>query len=477
MTNYMEHVNGNDMNIDDMKEQELKTSNLITKLPKLKISSFYGDLPLLFQNILDDRMITDEIDKDILLLSSMVGLSSIFKNCYFIHYNKELYMNLFLYIVAPAGSGKSTMSIGKDILGRIHEQKMTEYKKLKETWDLYQNSNKEERSKIGHIEKPCRPIKSMSGDISTAALINAIDNGNNLLFDNEADRLVRSKGESWSNYFSEIKSIFGNETIVKTRIDEENSVGIEKPYLSMCISSTLSTAKQLLNNKEDGQFSRMMIYTFNRPNKSFSCGSDTSNTDIDILNQNNILRDVERLYDYCNRFDNKILLRTSNENRKYIDEKMNNLFSMFDSISDKGLDDVKTRSFIILFRLIYILSIVRHYEKVSIDPFSSEFGMNLEIVSEKIDIDIALKIYKSLSQHILLFAENNTEKSETLKTSAKVDILKLMKSKSLKDFSISQVVELGKENGLTMSVKTYQRYFQDWLKSGIIKKEGKLFNF
>ena len=205
-------------------------------------------------------------DKDIYLIAALGVISNCFplvKGCYDESY---VSMNLFMFLIAPPSSGKNKMKwarkLGKAFKEYLKEKYQQELGEYEEQLKLYETTKGEDKG-----SKPIKPIEQnfyLSANISTSALITSMcHNGfHGLIFETEAISLTNMLKNDWANYADILLKAFHQEPITKQRVNKDENVEIENPFLSMVLSGTPDQIPLLLSSIESGFFSRLLIYDF-----------------------------------------------------------------------------------------------------------------------------------------------------------------------------------------------------------------------
>ena len=83
-----------------------------------------------------------------------------------------------------------------------------------------------------------------------------------LIMESEADTLSNMLNNDWSNYSDVLRKAFHHEPISISRKIEKIFEEINQPKLSMVISGTPNQLQPLIKSKDNGLFSRFIVYSF-----------------------------------------------------------------------------------------------------------------------------------------------------------------------------------------------------------------------
>lgn len=203
-------------------------------------------------------------EKTLFLLSTVTVCSGLFTNTYGTYKQSKNYPNLFLLVVAPPASGKSVMLYSRKLIKRIHEKVMQASLKEKEE---YERKVKTLR-RPGNDQLPPRPpFKAVliPANCSGSKFISHLaDNQHgdipSILIESEIDTLTNAMGNEWGNFSDVLRCTSQNETVGMSRRKDNEYIEVNSPKLAVALSGTLNQVKKLINNSEDGLFSRFLVY-------------------------------------------------------------------------------------------------------------------------------------------------------------------------------------------------------------------------
>lgn len=217
-------------------------------------------LPPIFQEVI--QQYKDKNQQDVAMSSLLTLLSSILPNVYVIHGNSKHALNLSLFIIANAGSGKGVMVKTQKLFLQI-EVYINEKNKLElQEW---QEASKDASENGG--TPPAKPQpKSLycPANSSYAAFLEelVVNDGRLTIFESEADTLTGTLRQDWSAGYSEgLRQSFHHEPIKCKRKGKEQIV-ISFPCISILFSGTPNQFFKLIPNAENGLMSRILFYYF-----------------------------------------------------------------------------------------------------------------------------------------------------------------------------------------------------------------------
>ncbi len=214
--------------------------------------SVYESLPALLQDAC--KIFKDKNEKAVFLTGALSVLGGCFNNLY--SYNevdkKCVAANLMAFIIAPPASGKGVLKYSKKLADEIRFS--------------FSRSDKEEKSRI------CKRLV-IPADISSSGLIEILqqNKGAGIMVESEIDTLVNATKQDWGNYSDILRNSFENESCSLYRKKNRQYIMIENIKLSLVISGTEGQFKKLMNDSENGLFSRGCYYTFKNENENLEC--------------------------------------------------------------------------------------------------------------------------------------------------------------------------------------------------------------
>ena len=219
------------------------------------------------------EVLKGEKARDVFLSGALGVLSGCLPGVKGVYDGLSFHPNLFVFVIAPAGSGKGTLkfaeSLGEaynDELIATGEQDLKDYKKAMIVFDrdcgMFKKGKLEEPPT--EPDEPADKTLFIPANTSAAKLINQLkeNDGSGTLFESEADSLGNALKQDWGGYSDLMRKGFQHETISYSRQSSKKNIIIKKPKLSIVISGTPNQVTALIPSSEDGLFSRFIFYVF-----------------------------------------------------------------------------------------------------------------------------------------------------------------------------------------------------------------------
>lgn len=420
----------NDEEIDQLENTPYIKDEVFELLPKI--------LKNMTNNFKNNR------ERDSFFTAELSAISTLLPNVFGIYWGKEVFPNMYSYIIAPSASGKGCINYCKDT--------------LKETKKLFKEEHLEKIKDFEGKTPPSEKTLYVAGNSSARAMFNQLEvnEGEGCIFETEADTLVTTMKNDWGDFTETIRKGTHNEEINLSRVGE--SFEIEKCKLSMVLSGTISSALKLVNS-ENGTLSRMIYYIFKQEYKF-------ANPFLNNINMNDIFRkygnELKDVFEYYRR--DKTEVYCSNEQgeilQQYFNKKQKNLIDNFEG---NDINGVITRYGLLSFKIAMILTILYDHEDRNVFTKKSDRIM----ISNKA-FKVSLMLMDTYLKHVELLFENvNDNDKIELKVNTTKEIINFIKNQK-KSFKSSDIYQKGKELGICES--TIKNKLQSLIKNGTIAK-------
>lgn len=405
----------------------------------------YNNLPVVLKNLTDSF---SERERDIVLLSSIGVLSSCIPNVFGIYDGDKIYPNLFVLIIAPPASGKGTMNFSKILIQKIHSKILDDSKLNNSICQAEKKKNKDNND----INCPQLELKIIPANISTAemyAYLNVSKNGI-LIIESEADTLSNMLKNDWSNYSDLLRKAFHHESISLSRQIDNRYIEVNEPKMSLVVSGTPNQLQPLIKSKENGLFSRFMMYSFDEVSAFKDVFATNSYNYKNVFEQSGI--DIYNLYEKLLQSKDELPFKlTENQYKRFLkdftfiheDILKNHDHSVIPNLNRHGL---------MMFRLCMILTVLRNENNIS---------SKVELVCSNRDFITALKITKVVLKHSII---NHNSLNDGGLSDLDEEILFSLKT----SFTRKEAIELGKK--LNIPQRTIDDKLKQWQKKKAIKK-------
>lgn len=351
--------------------------------------SVYDQLPTFIKTM---TCLFEGRERDVFFLGTLTLLSTCFPKVYGVYNNRRYHSNLFLFVSAPAASGKGVLNWVRMLGCNIHQTFLDNYKAELANFEDMEEEEKKEASKPT-LKKFFIPANNTSAKLMQSLEINR---GMGIVFDTEADTLSRANKSDHGNFSDIYRKAFEHETLECERKTNNEYFCINEPALSVIISGTPNQVKNLVNDLENGLTSRFMFYSFTTKAEWKDVFADGEDYDYKLKSEAIRLSEMVKpyLFDYLDDPNIEIQFSfTVNQQSKFNDWFAIKLGEL-DMLYGKDINASIYRMGTILFRIAMTLTIMRNIEKQSFDNSVSSF-----LICDDIDFEIAINVVDSLLHH------------------------------------------------------------------------------
>jgi len=399
------------------------------------------------------KTLTDQFEgreKDIVLLSSIGVLSNCLPNIYGVYDGAVVYPHLYVMIIAPAASGKGVMNYSRLLIEKIQDKIFNE---SKNEYLLCDEGKKKKKGKYKDIALcPNVEAKIIPANISSAEMYSYLGSSRYglLIMESEADTMSNMLKNDWSNYSDVLRKAFHHEPISISRKLEKVFEDIKEPKLAMVISGTPDQLQPLIKSRENGLFSRFMIYNFDEVSefKNVFALKTRKNKEVFEIIGNHIYT----FYGELAKLNTPIEFSfTENQVNEFLETLRPIRTDIIENHSESFISNLH-RHGLILFRLAMIFTVLRNKSNISVQE---------SLICSDIDFYNALQLTKALLRHSQ-FTFNTIETGNlSLQDENILDCLKAQ-------FTRAQVVGIGEKYNVPK--RTIDDKLSQWQRKKVIKK-------
>lgn len=414
---------------NQLKTGKMKDRNKTSLLPDYLFEKLPKDLKAITQNYKGR-------ERDMVLLSCLGVISSCLPNYYGVYDGHDVAVNLYIMIIAPPASGKGVIKNSLELINRIDEE--IRKRSLKEI-DKVKKANTKES-----VNSPLPPVehKIFPGNITSADFYQHLENSKHgaLILESEADTISNMLKSDFGNYSDILRKAFHHEILSISRKTEKLYGRINNPKLSMVISGTPDQLQPLIKSRDNGLFSRFILYNFDEvsPFKNVFEKNDKSYVnDFKKLEQK-----LFEFYGFYRKDGRQILFKLDKDQEAYFTKIFSDINDKYVQNFDQNfLPNIRRHAFM-CFRLMMIISLLRN-----IDNLIESKEENAIVKCENSDIELSIDLIKRLLDHcyhsyVTLGGATN---STTLQDKT---FLKKLES----NFTSQQAYEIGKILGIKKRV-------------------------
>lgn len=241
-----------------------------TLLPSTIPTQAYDALPVWLRKCCEQ--FNPGTEQDVMLLSALGVLSGCFPSVKGIYDGAPVWLNLFVFVLAPAASGKSGLSWARKLAWPWHQQLTATSRLASDTYQL-QLQEWKVRRKGKHAPAETLPPPPafkqlyLPANTTASALMRALadNDGRGIICETEADTLSGALGQDFGNFSDLLRKAFHHEPASLMRKTDREQIDIAAPAISLALTGTPAQLRRLIPTAEDGLFSRFLFYTFKIP--------------------------------------------------------------------------------------------------------------------------------------------------------------------------------------------------------------------
>jgi hypothetical protein len=381
-------------------------------IPQSK-DEFLMNMPMLPDEVFDKlpeilkqgaAVFQDRRERDVFLTGALSIISGCMRNVVGLYRAKEHFANLFVFIIAPAASGKGSLTFAKVLGDKFHDKLVAESLEQQKIFKIelqeYKrkiNDKKQDTSELAPPEEPPFKVLFIPANNSSARVIQHLKEGDEqgIFCETEADTMGAVFKQDWGSYSDLLRKAFHHEPISYSRKTNKEWVEIKKPRLSVALAGTPGQVENLIKSAEDGLFSRFIFYTF----KSEIVWVKASDT----MNGINLTAHFEQLSDTVLQFVGfletyeKINFKLSENQWDKLNEFGENCLNSLATFVSEDLSSTSKRLGLILYRVAMVITALRYFDNGEI---SNEYHCTDE------DFELALSLVKVYQDHsVFMFKE------------------------------------------------------------------------
>ncbi len=318
--------------------------------------SIYNELPKELRSLTENF---EGREKDIVLTSTIGVLSNCLPNVYGYYSGDKIYPHLFVIIIAPPASGKGTMNYARLLIQDIHNKILSDSRKE------YIDCQERKKKKDDRDNAPCSPIqiKILPANTSTAEMYSYLGSSKHglLIIESEADTMGQMLKNDWSNYSDVLRKAFHHEPISISRKIEKVFEDIPEPKLAMVLSGTPDQLKSIIQSKQNGLYSRFIIYSFDEISKFKDVFAPKNKKSKDVFRT--IGKDIFNLYGHLTKLKEPLEFSLTPKQREEFLKKIEPIHNDITKNTEDFTPNLY-RHGLIMFRIAMIFTVIRNRKNI-----------------------------------------------------------------------------------------------------------------
>jgi len=220
---------------------------------KLYPAAFYDLLPSTLKAVTET--FTEDRERAVFMAGALPVIGGACPSVLLRYGGQWLAPNVYVIPVAPAGSGKGTMRHARRMGEPMNQRLIEESKQARKEW---RERRKDEEA---GPEPPFRTF-FVAGDNSAAGLKEDLEgNAHGVVFETEIKSVTTALDQEWGDYRDVLLKGTHNEPLTKKRKGDE-PIHIPRPAPSVALSGTPHSFEEIIQDAENGLFSRCNFLYF-----------------------------------------------------------------------------------------------------------------------------------------------------------------------------------------------------------------------
>lgn len=386
---------------NNQQQNPINKNEQLLNMPYLP-EHIFDKLPNILKN--GSTVLNDKRERDIFLTSSLAIISGCMPNVKGLYNSKEVYSNLYVFVIAPAASGKGSLTYAKQLGDKYHDYLVNDSREKKKNYEIELNEYKQKlkESKTNHtsLEMPQTPpfkVLFIPANNSSSRVIQQLQDGDEqgIFCETEADTMGNVFKQDWGSYSDMLRKAYHHELISYSRKADKEWVEIKKPRLSVALAGTPGQVINLISSAEDGLFSRFIFYTFKSEIKWQNVAPNSNNINY-TQHYENLSNSI---YDFVNYLTStpEISFNLTTEQWQKVNEFGEECINKLATFISEDLSSTSKRLGLILYRISMVLTALRYFDNAE---STSDFICTDE------DFGIALQMIKVYQEHaVFMFGE------------------------------------------------------------------------
>lgn len=337
--------------------------------------------------------LADRTEREVFLVGALGVVSGLLPNVRGF-YDQQFYgPNLFVYILAPYGSGKGMLRYARALGEAIHERQKEISAGLFAAYREQLRESKQPNSTTDEPVKPGNKMLFVPANNSKSGLIELIHgNGERgILYETESDTLADALKTEHGNFSDLLRKAFHHEPVSFYRRTGDELREMAAPHLAVVLSSTPDQYRKLVPTVQNGLFSRFLHFTLT-PAKGFRNVFDTTKHDYPVYFRAMSDRFLE-VYEELEKMENeKIEFELRDEHKARFLDLFGKWKTAFGEHVSPDMEGTANRLGLICFRLAMILTALRNLW---------EGDYTRRMICNDADFENALRLVEVFKDHAL----------------------------------------------------------------------------
>ena len=428
----------------------------------------YGSLPTVLRHCAE--MGVNPRERDILLLGSLTCLSALLPDVSFFYRDRYYGPQLYLAVVAPAGSGKGSLGCLDALLEptvehyeHCNRELRQKYEDDKVAWDTELRQALKDKRKPDTKLRPEPPVYNyfrLPATTSRSRLIESLAAAPRtgcILFSTEIATLSAAFAQDYGNFEDIFLKAYHHEEVASSFKADGEPKRARRPRLATCLSGTPEQFGGLFRTLEAGLFSRFTFYTRPQEAEWECCAPGGGNMDRELR----FRRMGEELFR-----QHRQLLQSPTivgftpaqwaEHTRYFSDQMRRL----QADGSEAAASILVRSGLQTMRMAAVMTALRKCD---------DWPQAKEVTCTDTDFHAALQIAATTLEHSLLLSTSLPGSAHKLQAMRRPRLMEKVLDAMAEKFSYTEFVE--KAQTYEVSLRTAQRWLKNLKKKQFIEKQ------
>lgn len=345
----------------------------------------YSHLPPFLDSVMRSAM--SPSDRDMLLIGAITVLSSTLDKVSGVYDERIVYPNLYLFVSADAGMGKGALTLCRELVAPINAELRAVARQ-----QLADSDNGKDK------DVPMLAL-IIPANSSASAFIKTLgdNNGTGLMFETEGDTLSQTLKSDYGNYSDTLRKAFHHEPVSLCRRKDREFLEVDCPKLSVVLAGTPGQVRNLMQDSENGLFSRFMFFKikFERNIRNVFVVTDSRKSKTEVFRQ--LGEQYKELLGKIRREASAYEVSILPFLHAHFMDHYNQLNNECCETIGNRMQGVVRRNGLMAFRIMMVLTVIRH---MTDDIYHSmEEGQHLKLECSDEDYHTSLTIAGTLLHH------------------------------------------------------------------------------
>ncbi len=373
----------------------------------------YSQLPSILKT--GAEVLQDRREKDITITAGLAILSGCMPNVVGLYRGKVHYSNLFVFVIAPAASGKGAITHAKQLGDKYHDILVNESQKAADIFKMamaeYKRTVQKGTINLKDLQPPKEPpfkVLFIPANNSSARIIQHLKEGDEqgIFCETEADTMGNVLKQDWGSYSDLLRKAYHHETVSYSRKTNKEWIELKSPRLSVVLAGTPGQVEGLIKSAEDGLFSRFIFYIFKSETKWVNASATINNVNLSQHYSN--ISEMVLLFVQFLQTHKTINFHLSQPQWDALNNYGETCLNYLSTFVSEDMASTSKRLGLILFRIAMIITALRYFDNAesTIDFHCTDDDFNLALQMVQVYQDHAVFMFGELPKTATLADKN-----------------------------------------------------------------------